>query len=167
VCVQGGQVAARFIFKSVTSILNPITMILKDRYTASFIYALVAMVLMFYFFRKENKAGIAFFGATAFLPFIYITNRPGRVHHDDGLPTNADISYKPEEGCYWTDIYTKQVDGVKVNNRRFKVSDGADVYIDANLQIYPCGPGSAIMQKVGKAGWEPKSIQDKDCWKLS
>lgn len=97
----------------------------------------------------------------------------GRVHisesaiksHSEG---SLDVELKGEEGSFEAAKHLKTIisnlDGIKVNDRRYKIVDGADVVMTENGEIIPAGPGSAFMQWVGKGGHEPESIQEVPEW---
>ncbi len=143
----------------------------KDRYTqaiiASVAISIILILLAFQFLGqgKRNKYSIALllsgFSTTLFIYLIYSS---GRVHYDDENEVKG-FEFKGEKDCGFSPIPKKKVDGIKTSDgKRYKVVNGADVYIKQG-KIIPCGPGSAFMQCVGKGGYEPDSIQNDSCWK--
>ncbi|MCO5258669.1 MAG: hypothetical protein M9916_00820 [Crocinitomicaceae bacterium] len=120
---------------------------------------LVAIAL-FLFSKGKNKAAgaIGMFGGMALFVPLFLS---GRLNGD--LPDGTTI--KDESGCGFTGSNPTKIDGIKLNGKRFKVVNGADVYINNQGEIKPCGFGSALMLKIGNGGYEPKSIQNDECWK--
>lgn len=137
----------------------------KDRYSHAIIIAVVFIVIGLFFFSKgKNKIGnvsgtIGLIGVAYFFSLFLAS---GRVN--GSIPKEADL--KDEKGCGFNSNNPKRIDGIQYDGKRYKVVNGADVYFDKNNTLQPCGFGSAFMQKLGRGGLEPKSIQSDPCWKI-
>ncbi len=140
-------------------------MLKKDRYSHAFIFLILGLIGAWYFIRDGKGSVAGMLLITAVLPLGYIMSRSARIHLTDAQKANLDIEYKDEDDCGFTREVRKNIDGIRVNGVRYKFVDGTDGYIDRNNVARPCGFGSALMQKIGAGGKEPKSIQHNDCWK--
>ncbi|HRI28151.1 MAG TPA: hypothetical protein PK239_14705 [Chitinophagales bacterium] len=159
-------------------------MLLKDRYSVAFIFLFVGLILSLALFRLNNKlpAALCLIMPTSYLAFLYF--QKARLHLKEhqynpiGIepPVAKYIKMKPETGCQFMGIENIDkngtitgIDGIRIDwgeNRgnRYKIVNGADVYLSDQQLFIPMGFGSALMQKIGNGGYEPKSIQNDKCW---
>lgn len=139
-------------------------MILKDRYSKAFIFLTLGVGVSTYFLRNDK----GYYSAIALLvgisPLLYLVTRPAKIHLTDEQKRSLSLEYKGEDVCGFQKQYQSDIDGVKINNQRFKAVNGTDIYIDENNNVNACGFGTSIMQIVGGGGVEPKSIQQETCW---
>lgn len=101
---------------------------------------------------------------SGFLPLFITLMSSAKIHLSDDQKSALDLEYKNENGCSFSKEYKNKIDGLKYNGKRYKASDGVDIFINHNNKIQPCGFGSAIIQGLSKAGYEPESIQNDSCW---
>lgn len=156
-------------------------MIKNDRYTLALLVSVIGLILFIYLQRKEQPraAGLSLLIGPVYL--AWLGTRSGRIHLTDdqkrkiiagGLPPGTAtlvpvqpfIQFKSETGCGFEKVLMKDVDGLLINGSRYKVPNGCDVYLDDNLHLRPCGPGSALMIPFLGGGYEPNSIQNDKCW---
>lgn len=133
----------------------------KDRYSHAIIMAVALVAIAFILFSngKNKVAGaIGMLGGIVLFVPIFLSGRLNGLIPDE-------TTIKNENGCCFTGTNPNKIDGIKHNGKRFKVVNGSDVYINNQGKIKPCGFGSAFMLKIGKGGYEPKSIQNDECWK--
>ncbi len=141
-------------------------MLKKDRYSHAFIFLILGLIGAAYLFRNEKTNASILSILIGLIPMFYLMKKgSARIHLTDAQKANLDIEYKDEDDCGFTRHEKKNIDGIRVNGVRYKFVDGTDGYIDRNNVARPCGFGSALMQKIGAGGKEPKSIQHNDCWK--
>lgn len=149
----------------------------KDRYSyiLTLYLVLFVAVLIWAHYRPKGVPGmhialIAFGAITAYA--FRVATRGGRYHWEgsnpmllDGL-SGLDIEYKSESGCGFTPETpeSREIDGLRIDNRRYKAVNGTDVVIMNNGEVVPAGLGSSLMQRIMGGGWEPRSIQGDECW---
>jgi amino acid permease len=139
----------------------------KDRYSQ----AIILFVIVFIFFALDMKfknRNLTFVGATiginAFIYLIIIRYSSARIHLTDKQKKDLPLQYKGETDCGFTTEYKSKIDGIKLNEKRYKAVNGTDIYISKENKIKACGPGSALIQYLAGAGTEPAEIQKDDCW---
>lgn len=136
-------------------------MLRKDRYSHAIIMAVVLVAIALFLFSKEKHKGFTTLLLLAPVYLAVVATRSGRLNGT--IP--EDIQLKDEDGCGFTGHNPKKIDGLKHKGKRYKIVNGADVYVNDQGEIKPCGFGSAIMQKIGKGGYEPEVMQNNECWK--
>lgn len=126
-------------------------MLKKDRYSHAIIMAVVLVAIAFFLFSKGKERSSTITFSIGMLPLIYfvlLTSKSGRLNGT----FSEDVQLKDENGCGFTGQNPNKIDGLKHNGKRYKVVNGADVYLNDQGEIKPCGFGSALMQKIGKGG---------------
>ncbi len=142
-------------------------MITKDRYSNAFLSMSGSALLSIYFLRS-GKGNLA---AISFIPFVlssaylvYLFTRPAKLHLSVEQKSKLNPEFKGENDCGFSPSEVNEIDGIKVNGKRYKFVNGTDVCLNEKDEIVPCGFGSSIIQFVGGGGVEPKSIQSDECW---
>ena len=142
-------------------------MVTKDRYSKIFL-VMSGSALLSAFFYKNGKGNIA---AAAFIPFIfssgylaYLFTQPAKLHLSKEQKKRLNPEYKGENDCKFSRLEKIEIDGIKVNGKRYKFVNGTDICLNEKDEVVPCGLGSSIMQSLGGGGLEPKSIQTDNCW---
>lgn len=133
-------------------------MLHKDRYTLAFLWLIILAIASILFFRYKKGYAAAACGTAGIAPLLFLITRSARVHL---IENQSGIAYKGENDCGFTDTPAGELDGIRLRGQRYKLVNGADVYINAAAEIKPCGPGTALMQRLG-GGPEPHSIQKDD-----
>ena len=138
-------------------------MILKDRYSNAMIFLALSTGMSIHFLRTDKGYLSAISLLVGISPLLYLLTRPAKIHLSDEQKINPDFQVKGENDCGFKSQVITKIDGIKINNKRFKAVNGTDVFIKDN-SVKVCGFGSALIQSVGGGGIEPKSIQSDVCW---
>ena len=144
-------------------------MITKDRYSQAFLSMSGSALLTAYFFRsgKNNLipiSGLFLVGSVVYTLYLMRKKSPAILHLSEEQKKRLKAEYKGEDDCKFSTEYKSEVDGIKINGKRYKFVNGTDVCINEKDEVVPCGFGSSIMLFVGGGGKEPKSIQSDECW---
>jgi hypothetical protein len=138
-------------------------MITKDRYSFAFAFVLSCLVIAFWLLRNNKEMFASISLGLGVIPFIYLFNKPARIHITGDQVNKLKPEFKGENDCGFTSEYKQEVDGMRLNGVRYKFVNGTDVYINDHNIIKSCGFGSSIIQLAG-GGKEPKSILKDNCW---
>ena len=155
----------------------------NDRYSLVYTLLIFSFVLFLYFTtRNKLIAALPIIASFLYLMFLAFISS-GKIHLTDEqkksvsktgfLPNKPSsnklgpyLQFKPEEGCGFTDTIHEKADGISLDNTRFKLINGLDVYINENYEVKTLGLGSRMMLYFSNGGYEPKIIQGDNSWKL-
>jgi hypothetical protein len=139
-------------------------MIQKDRYSQAFLFLAASSGLSVYCLRSNKEYLAAAFLLIGVIPLAYLVTRPARLHLSEEDKNKLQPEYKGENDCGFSPSEVSELDGIKVNSKRYKFVNGTDICLNDKGQVVPCGIGSKIMQSIGGGGLEPKSIKSDNCW---
>lgn len=129
-----------------------------DRYSVIFI-ALIAAIVLFFVLNENNKKWAFYLGGIALMFGGYTASRPARIRKNE---FEGEIQFKGENDCGFSSFPKREIDGVMIQNRIYKASNGTDIVIDKNGNIEPAGFGSSLMQHLNKAGY--LNVAPDECW---
>lgn len=141
-------------------------MFTKDKYSVGLIHLFICIIILIIFLYSKNVKGVAasfIIGVSPLVLFMLLGR--SRLHLSKNQLDNPDIEYKTEKRSGFSKIYSKNLDGVRLNNKRYKMVDGVDIFMNDKKEFKPVGFGSALMQTIFGGGYEPESIQNDPKWK--
>jgi len=126
----------------------------KDKYSIAFITLFIAIIILIIFVINKSMKGsfVSLISGLIPLGFIIFFGK-SRLHLTKEQMQNEDIQYKTKNCPGFSEDYSKNLDSVRLNNRIYKLVDGADIYLDNKNEFKPAGFGSAIMQRIFSGGY--------------
>lgn len=155
-------------------------MLTKDRYSYALTLLFIGFLLSVFLLKKDKGIPAAITLVASTLYTAYLFTKPARLHltpkqkqaYTQTISPGKEyfhkihgIKLKTEKGCGFSLQLQNNIDGIQINNTRYKTVNGTDIHLTPALQPAPAGFGSAIIQKIAGGGKEPPAIQTDPCWK--
>ena len=125
----------------------------------------IAVVVSILLISKNKVKFAAIPLAISIIPFAYVTTRPSRIRRND---YNDQLYFKGENDCGFKIGDYKEIDGVMIpglpQTPIYKTSNGTDLIIDKDGNVYPAGFGSRVINSLSSAGYLNEAPDE--CWEV-